>query len=240
MRPTLTIILMALLLQACGPLRQAQKVQSQVPILGSVGLYQTTLFEKGFQKMGEPEFGRPISVAIEPTSFSGNMRSKYDKYREHIGKAPLAKAMDSTQMEDLKYYQLSISDVVSLVGELNKESNSNLKKYLQEDTGLVLLSSMSFVAVAELSMKLDTTEKLYLTTDRTGALVLLIGGANSGYPIKQSALEIFDFETSAFCWQKDKRGKLDIAHILMDGGKCPGTTEANPEKLNKTPDYLKL
>ncbi|MEQ5791613.1 hypothetical protein J4E06_11160 [Muricauda sp. NFXS6] len=241
MRPTLTIILLVLMLQACGPLRQMQKVQSQVPILGSVGHYQTTLFEKGFQKVGEPKFGRPISVSIESIPFSGNIRTKYEKYREHIGKAPLAKTIDSVQLKTLSYYHVEITDVVDLVSELNQEKNSNLKTYLQEDMGVVLLSAMSFVADKALSQKLDAAERLFLTTDMSGALVLRIGGGmHDGFVIKQSTLEVFDFQRANFCWDKDKRGRINIAQIVLDGGTCPGNTKANPEKLNKTPDYLKL
>lgn len=191
--------------------------------------------------MGEPELDRPISVAIEPVPLSGRMKSRYEKYREHAGMQPLAKTMDSTQIDNLSYYKLEISDVVSLVEQLNSDKNSNLKKYLQEDVELVLLSSMSVVADQTLSQKLDTAEKLLLKTGTDGALFLQIaGGIQDGKPIKQSSLEIFDFERSNFCWKLDNRGRVNIAQILMDGITCPGSTKANPEKLNKTPDYLKL
>ena len=92
-----------------------------------------------------------------------------------------------------------------------------------------------------LSQKLDTAERLYLTTDMSGALILQIGdGEHDGFVIKQSTLEVFDFQRANFCWDKDKRGRIRIAQIVMDGNTCPGNTKANPEKLNKTPDYLKL
>ena len=222
-------------------MRQMQKVQSQVPVLGSIGKHRSSLFEKGFQKMGEPELERPISVTIETLPLSGKMKVRYEKYREHLGMQPLAKTMDSTQIENLSYYKLEISDVVRLVEQLNSDKNSSLKKYLQEDVELVLLTSMSVVMDQTLSQKLDTAEKLFLKTGSDGALFLQIaGGTQDGKPIKQSSLEIFDFERANFCWKLDKRGRINIAQILMDGVTCPGSTKANPEKLNRTPDYLKL
>ena len=241
MRPTLTIILLAFMLQACGPMRQMQKVQSQVPVLGSIGKHQSSLFEKGFQKIGEPELDRAISVAIETVPLSGKMKTRYEKYREQLGKQPLVKIMDSTQIENLSYYKLEITDVVRLVEQLNSDKNSYLKNYLQEDVELVLLSSMSIVVDQTLSQKLDKAEKLFLKTGSDGALFLQIsGGAQDGKPIQQSSLEIFDFERGNFCWKLDNRGRINIAQILMDGITCPGSTKANPEKLNRTPDYLKL
>tara|TARA_B100000949_G_C14133787_1_gene387753 strand:+ start:130 stop:798 length:669 start_codon:yes stop_codon:yes gene_type:complete len=222
-------------------MRQMQKVQSQVPVLGSIGKHQSSLFEKGFQKIGEPELDRAISVAIETVPLSGKMKTRYEKYREQLGKQPLVKIMDSTQIENLSYYKLEITDVVRLVEQLNSDKNSYLKNYLQEDVELVLLSSMSIVVDQTLSQKLDKAEKLFLKTGSDGALFLQIsGGAQDGKPIQQSSLEIFDFERGNFCWKLDNRGRINIAQILMDGITCPGSTKANPEKLNRTPDYLKL
>lgn len=230
---------MAVLLYACGSLQKMQKVQSQVPILGSIGKHRSSLFKKSFQKVGEPQLNRPISVEFKSVPFSGKSKSRYEKYLENRGMQPLVSTMDSTQSANLIYYQLRISDFVHLVEEFNQEKNTNLKTYLQEDTELVLLSSISFVANKELSKKLDAAEKLYLATNTTGGLVLTIGEVRDGYTIQQSALEIFDYNTAPFCWNKDKRGQLNIAQILLDDSSCPGNTNVNPKKLDKTPDYLK-
>lgn len=240
MRPTLTITLMVLLLYGCGPMLQMQSSKSQVPIIGSIGKHQSLLFKKNFQKIGEPDLGHPISIAFEAIPFSKGKKTKYVKYREGKGLSLPKVEKDTSKRKEQKYYRLRITDVVQLVEELNRDENSGLKQYLQEDVDLVLLSTISIVPGEELSTKLNQAEKLYLMSDRTGALTLIIGDVHKGFSIKLSSLEIFDFGTASFCWQKDKRGKLNIAHILMDGGTCPGTTTANPQKLNKTPDYLKL
>ncbi|MHA7832355.1 MAG: hypothetical protein ACX93O_14770 [Flagellimonas sp.] len=240
MRPTLTITLMVLLLYGCGPMLQMQSTKSQVPIIGSIGKHRSLLFKKNFQKIGEPDLGQPINIAFEAIPFSRGKKVKYVKYLEGKG-LPVPKVeKDTTKRGGKKYYRLRITDVVQLVEELNGEENSSLKQYLQKDVDLTLLSTISFVTGEELSTILDQAEKLYLMSDRTGALTLIIGDVHKGHPIKLSTLEIFDFGTAGFCWQKDKRGQLNIAHVLMDGGTCPGTTSANPQKLNKTPDYLKL
>jgi len=232
---------MALLLQACGPLRQVQKVESQVPIIGSVGKYQSTLFKKGFQKIGKPRLSQAIAVTFRSMPLLNRTKARYVKYRDAMGLPPLESVMDSSQIAHLKYFQFEISDMVQLVNQLNQENNTDLKTYLQGDTKLVLLSSMSFVATEELALKLEKIEKVYLMSDTTGTLTLYMGGdINDGYAIDPSAMDIFDFQMATFCWKKDKRGHLQIAQILMEGGGCPGNTKADPEKLNKTPDYLKL
>lgn len=237
MRPTLTILLLALILNACGPMRQMQQVTSQMPMIGSVGKHQSQLFKKEFQKVGEPTLVSPIAVSIQSVPFTSRMLGKYAKNREKQGLKPLAVKKDTTKNTMPKYFKMIITDVVGLVEQLNQSDNAPLKKYLKEDTDLVLLSQISFVAEMEVSEIIEASDRFFLTMDREGALSLQF---ESGATLKIAELEVFDFETASFCWIKDTRGQLQIAHILMDGNTCPGDTEANPQKLDKTPDYLKL
>jgi len=240
MRPTLTLVFMALLFIACGPMGKIQKVQSQLPLLGSIGKHQSGLFKKSFQKVGEPHLGRPIAVTFESLAFTKSMASRYAKYLEHLGKNPDTVLKDTAQSGPPRYCQLKITDIVHLVEELNRDQNSPQKKYLQEDTDLRIMTHISFMARKEVAIKLEEAEQLYLKTNYGDVLTLYIGNASRGEAIELSTLEIFDFKTAAFCWQKDKRGQCNIAQILIDGGTCPGATVSDPKKLNKTPNYLKL
>lgn len=237
MRPTLPIILVAILLHACGPMRQMQKVESQIPVLGSIGKQQSKLFKKDFQKVGEPILSAPITVSVQSVPFTANMLGKYNKYREKQGLEPLAVQKDTTKTVMPHYFELTITDVMGLTAQLNHTDNQTVKDYLQEDTNLVLLSQISFRANAEVSERIQSADRFYLGKDTKGTLGLITG---DNFTIKMSELEVFDFETANFCWKKDNRGHLEIAHILMDGNTCPGATEANPKKLDRTPDYLKL
>ena len=240
MRPTLTILLLALVLHACGPMHQMQKLESPLPMIGSVGKQRSRLFKKDFQKVGEPILASAIAVSIRSVPFTSSMLGKYAKYLENQGSQPLVMEKDTTKTNRLRYFELTITDVIGLTEALNSADNEVLLKYLQEDTDLVLLSQISFMADIETARRIESAEHLYLVTGPNGALALQIGDAQTDYPISASVLETFDFETAGFCWKKDKRGKLQIAHILMDGVTCPGDTEGNPKKLDKTPDYLKL
>lgn len=240
MRPTLTMMLVAFLIHACGPMGKIQKVQSRLPLLGSLGKQQSGLFKKNFQKVGEPYLSRTVAVSLESVAFTPDMRARYIKYREYTGKQPPTILTDTTQTRAPRYYQLKITDLVHLVEELNRDENSSQKKYLQDDTDLRIMTHISFMAQAETVHRLEGAEQLYLKTDYNKVLTLYSRDANRGEEVKLSTLEIFDFKTAAFCWQKNKRGQFNIAQILIDGGTCPGALVSNPKKLNKTPDYLKL
>lgn len=240
MRPTLTVVCMALLFNACGTMGKIQKVQSQLPLLGSLGKHESRLFKKNFQKIGEPHLSSPIAVAFESIAFNKSMKFRYSKYREYFGKKTSTILTDTAQTKASRYYQLKITDLVHLVEELNRDENSSQKKYLKEDTDLRIMTHISFMVPEEMAHRLEDAEQLYLKTNHSHVLTLYGRDASRGEVVELSTLEIFDFKTAAFCWQKNKRGQLSIAQILIDGGTCPGATVSNPKTLNKTPDYLKL
>lgn len=234
------MMLLVLVLNACGPVRQMQKVESPLPMIGSVGKQRSKLFKKDFQKVGEPILASAIAVSARSVPFTSSMLGKYIKYCENQGLQPLVIEKDTAKTSKQRYFELTVTDVIGLAEALNSADNKVLLKYLQEDTDLVLLSQISFMTDIQTAQRIESADHLFLVTDLNGVLVLQVGDAQKGHGVKMSILEAFDFETAGFCWKKNKRGKLQIAHILMDGVTCPGDTEANPKKLDKTPDYLKL
>ncbi len=231
-------MLMALVLNACGPLRKMQKVESHVPCIGSIGKHQSKLFKKDFQKVGEPILKDPIAVSIRSLAFTPAMQTRYIKYSQAMGTAPSMDFTDSTEVQH-RFYQIRIIDAVNLSAQLNNTSNHTLKAYVEQDQDLEVLTQVSFITDPQTEQWIHTSEHFFLTTDG-GSLALEFHKGNKASQIQVSSLEIFDFETSNFCWKRDRRGKLQIANILMDGSACPGDTEKNPGKLDVTNAYLKL
>ena len=231
-------MLMALVLHACSPLHRMQKVESQIPGIGSIGAYRSGLFKKDFQKVGEPVLHTPISVSTQSMGFTSSIKAKYVKYLEAQAQEPMVEFQDSTAVQP-RFYQMQITDVVGLSAQLNNEANTTVRQYIQDDQGLQLLTSVSFMVDKQTEGKLQATDKYYIQSEN-GALVLKIGSGSGMEEIKMTSLQIFDFETSGFCWKRNKRGQLQIAHILLDGKSCPGETESNPNKLDPILDYSKL
>ncbi len=231
-------MLMALVLHACSPLHRMQKAESQIPSIGSIGAYRSGLFKKDFQKVGEPELVTPISVSIQSIGFSPSTKAKYAKYLEAQAQEPMVESQDSTAVQP-RYYQMQITDIVGLSTQLNNEVNATVRRYIQDDQGLQLLSMISFMSDKQTEDKLQATDQYYIQSEN-GALVLKIGSGSGAEGIKMTSLQIFDFETSGFCWKRNKRGHVEIANILIDGKSCPGETESNPNKLDPILDYSKL
>lgn len=230
---------MALLFVACGPLQQLQQPEKGIPSLGSIGKHSAGLFKKDIQKIGEPVLETAVAVTVQSVPFSKKMWNHYVKYRESQGLEPLSTEQDTANIKQQYYFEAKISDVVGLTAQLNQSNNADLVEYLQEDTDLVLLSQISFVTDEGTAEKLSSGKPMYLAENAHGTLVFLLGNGPQAQALDMVILQVFDFEASGFCWKKDQRGRSRIAHILMDGGTCPGETEKDPRKLDKTPDYLK-
>lgn len=239
MKPTIYVLLLALLINACGPIRNLQKVETRIPCLGSIGKSNSTLFTKDFEKAGEPALNSPLEVSLNVFDFSNATLAKYRKYQEIQGDKNSLTHADSTQMELPKYYQLRISDLVGLSAQLNAARNQTLKAYLQDDVDLGILTGISFVAQGEIDNELRNAEHFFLKEHR-GAIILEAHKGQHFVEIKMASLEVFDFETSHLCWKLDKRNKLEIAAVLAQGTRCPGETEKDPNKLDTTKSYLKL
>ncbi len=230
---------MVLLFTACGPLRQFQQPEQGIPSLGSIGKHNAGLFKKDVQKIGAPVLGTPVEVAVRFVPFSKKKWNHYAKYRENQGLEPMPAEKDTTNTKEQYYFEAKISDVVGLTAQLNQSNNKDLLEYLSEDTDLALISQISFMTDEGTAEKLSSGKPLYLAENAHGTLELLLGNGPKAQTLDLTTLQVFDFETAGFCWKKDQRGRSRIAHILMDGGTCPGETEKDPRKLDKTPDYLK-
>ena len=239
MRPTITVLLLAILLNACGSIRNLQNVETQIPCLGSIGKSTNTFLTKDFLKAGEPTLSSPLQVSLNVFDFSPASLKKYHKFKELQGKELKDSYADSTQVAATNYYKLRVSDLVGLKAQLNAAENQNLKEYLQDDPDLGVLSGISFVVDENMVPELQRADHFYLKEYR-GALMLEAHNGNQISSLKMADFEVFDFETSQLCWKHNKRSKLEIAAIINSGERCPGETEKDPSKLDSTKKYLKL
>ncbi len=231
-------MLLVLGLHSCGPLGNMQKVESNIPCIGAIGKYRSKLFTKDFQKMGEPSLEQPIAVSLQSVAFTPALWSRYNKHEEKQGNKPKTAYGDSTEVQ-ARFFTAQISDAMGLTAQLNSSTNQIVQDYLKEDKDLVLLTGISFVTDEETKHIIHASEHYYLR-EVNGALTLELHSGLIKSQIKMSSLQIFDFEVSGLCWKLDQSGNPEIAAILLDGNSCPGQTESDPNKLNRTKTYLKL
>lgn len=238
MRPTITMLLMALLLNACASIPNLQKVESKIPCVGAIGKEKSSLFKKEFQKIGEPALSSPISVSVKSIPFDKNSFGLYENYRKQLGKKPTVTYLDSVNAKP-RFYQLKITDFISLKTQLISENNKGLVAYLTNDKSQRILTEVKFVANSREAQLINEADHLFIT-EKQGMLTIETHNQYGNSNIKMAELQVFNFETSGFCWKNNVYGKPEIALITSNGDSCPNSTERNPQKINDTKAYLKF
>ncbi|MEM8927863.1 MAG: hypothetical protein AAGC45_06650 [Bacteroidota bacterium] len=227
-----------LLFTACTTLKDLQTVETVIPCVGSVGQTKGRVFSKEFQKIGEPRISQPIAVSLQSKAFSKTSYKAYQKYRGHLGKQVSIAYNDSLAVPP-RFYELRITDLVGIKNVLNQESNNGLLHYLEDDRSLAMLTGISFVVINRQQQMLEEAQHLSLV-QKDGHLVLQVENGMLNMEIDMKSLEVFDFETSGFCWQANKRNQPEIAVLTRNREGCPRGTEKTAAKLDETRQYLKL
>ncbi|MEO0573310.1 MAG: hypothetical protein AAF039_16505 [Bacteroidota bacterium] len=232
------LLLSVLLLAACTPLKNLQTVATRIPCIGSVGAIKNGVFSKEFQKVGEPQISESIAVALQSHAFTNVTYRAYQKYRENLGKPPSVAYHDSLEVAP-RFFQLEVADRVRLKSLLNAKSNTSLLHYLEEDSNIQMLTGISFVTMGPQHQSLEEAQHISLT-QKEGHLILQVENSIGNLEIDMKSLEVFDFETSGFCWQTNQRNQPAIAVLIGTGESCPRGTEKSANKLDETRQYLKL
>lgn len=238
MRNSYSIVLCLLLLSACNPLKSLQTVDTVIPCIGSVGEVKGGVFSKEFQKVGEPHILESISVSLQSRAFANSTYKAYQKYRQSLGKQVSVTYHDTLEVAP-RFFQLKVTDLVRLKSILNDESNTGLLNYLEDDPSLKMLTGISFVAVMAQQQMLEEAQHVSLV-QQDGHLALKVHNNMGTIDINMKSLQVFDFETSGFCWQTNKRNRPEIVVLTVDGVSCPRGTEKSADKLDETRQYLKL
>lgn len=231
-------LLCVLLLSACTTIKSLQTVDTVIPCIGSVGTTKGGVFSKEFKKVGEPKIFGPIEVSLQSTAFTKSTYQSYQKYRENLGKQVSTAFTDSSAMAT-RFYELHIVDLVGVKQLLNHEKNADLRSYLEDDRSLSMLTGIAFVADPAQKQLLESAQHVSLIRE-DGHLTLQVQQGMGHTEVRMKSLEVFDFETSGFCWQENKRNRPEIAVLTRNGEGCPRGTEKSADKLDETRQYLKL
>ncbi|MEM8507829.1 MAG: hypothetical protein AAF717_08365 [Bacteroidota bacterium] len=223
---------------ACATFTGGKKVTTTIPCIGAIGTTHASFFSKAFVKVGAPELSAPIAVQIQSIAFDRSTFTAYKKFRTAQGKEVTLEYVDTLDTKP-RFFQLALSNVVQFTEQLNTERNRSLRTYIMQDRQHLLLSGVSFVTDEATALQLQKSVHFYLTSN---AGELQLQGKTGKYKttIPMAALQVFDFNTSGFCWQNNRYGKPEIALIVPKGAGCPPDLEKDASKIDDTKVYLKL
>ena len=220
MRSKHYLMLWALLIISCGPIKELGGTQNNTPSLGTIGKEHKSILNKNFEQIGSPKIEEGITISVLEIPFTKSEFKTYVQYKKGRGEESNLVFIDSIASKP-EYLKLNISDKINLLTQLNNESNSNVRSYLANDEEYAIVTEISLLANENLTDRLKKAEHVFLVEDNNGLLILEILESNQRTLVKWSDLEIFDYGLSGF-------------------SSCPKGTEKKPSKLNDIKPYLKL
>jgi len=238
MKPTYYLMLLALLITSCAPIKKLGSPQNFIPSIGTIGKEQKSLLNRNFEQIGKPNIKEGIGLSVREKQFTKSKFKSYFNYKVGKGEKLKIAYSDSLKMKP-KYMHLEISNKIALQSQLNEAHNDEVRSYLAHDEKIQIVSEISFISNSVIREKILKADALFLSESANGTLVMKILKANNSTLVNFANLEVFDYRLSGFCWKKNGYGKTRI-ETLNGNGNCPEGMEKNPKKLEDTKSYIKL
>lgn len=230
-------IAILLIFSSCSSISITPETKYAYPNLATVGQQDKSLLSRQFISSGAPEITSSIAVSFNSYPFTKSRFADYEKAMRAQGKTPKVVYVDTMENKP-QYAVFRIKDFVGLQVLINQEENEGLRTYLATDQNQELVYEIHALLPGNiLEGDLEGIQFELLQVEGKRTLRAIHGKNTSEVPME--SLQIFDFESTNFCWTKDARGQLQVAAINIDGGRCPGNATNNPQELLKPSNYLK-
>lgn len=239
MRTISFLLLSAVLLLSCTPLKQMGNSEQHMPFLGDIGNHSKSLLHSEFQKAGSPVLKEPIALSVMEVPFNKAKFKTYAKVKSDLGQKPSFAYIDSLPNKP-KYLCLEIADKIGMRETLNDSGNKAVLSYLENEEDYVMISKIALVVDEMQRMQLTSAEALFLVNDANGQITVEAVKGNSKTYCSFTSTEIFDFKVSGFCWGETPYGQKRIETLTSNGESCPRGTERKAYKLDETKDFSKL
>ncbi len=238
MKPTYYVLLLAVVLYGCMPLKSVQNYQSTIPSLGVIGKRNGSFITKGFQQVGFPKLTTPIALTATELPFSKNSFKEYQQLKTQRGEQVEVNYDDSLKVKP-KYLRLQVLDKIALTAQLNQGVNTEVRSYLEKDAQCKIVSEIAVYTHPMLVDQLLHAKSIFLNTGITGELEIQFVNKKKKERFALSKRDIFSYGLMSFCWGEDVYGNAKV-NTLSTNGNCPEGTEKSAHKLADTKSYLKL
>lgn len=211
------------------PIQSVQKDASTSIELGAIGIMSSRLVQNQFQINAIPSLEQKIRVKSIAKFFDKTTISYYNKNQPDTTKT--ITYIDSLTIQP-KYLQLEIIDKVTLLEELNAKSNKTVVAYLKTAENTLFISSVSIKFPEMIQNNIQNAEEIFLMNSDNKKYVLALFNKNKlSEIIEFSTGDIFEYETSNFCWGVNDKHNIVITDIT--DGKCGKNTYKTYHKAHK-------
>lgn len=218
--------LFILILASCKSFRQDFNKFSSIE-LGVIG-EKSGAFGNHFNTKAIPELQQEVRLSVQ--SFKVK-----DKYPSLLDSTQVSRKRDS--IDPPHYFKIAIANMSSLIDQLNADVNQDLHTYIQQNSGLKVVTDIAIYFPKELEEQLLHAQAIYLRQTGNALYKLkIISNNNSSQLLGFDLGKILSFKTSKFCWQRNHQGTLKIVEITTGG--CPGNSKPKASSVEKKKDIF--
>lgn len=206
--------------------------------IGVIGIQQDKLRISDFQTTTLPVYKKEILTGVTLTDFN---QSTYKAYLK-VSKNNTQKItyVDSVDLKP-QFIKLEIVDQISVIEELNKEANSQVLKYIENQKSAQIVTAVSLALPKSVVKEIAEAEAVFLVNNKYKQYELSLVRDNKSYKtINFAAATIFGYQLSNFCWGKNDKRRITLFDIVTEASACPDKTNKNANKIKEKVNYLKL
>jgi len=219
-------------------INKVDKVQKVV--LGSIGNSTDILFKNHFKITALANYKGQIRVSVTPVVFSKSSYKLFLKSKKHQMVNVSPKVNDSLKPPP-KFVNIQITDLVSLIDELNRNYNKTVKNYLGLHPKSSLVTSISLALPQVDIAKIAEAEAVFLVQNKLKVYELkLHKDKEAVQTIRFNQGIVFAYKSSRSCWQEDESHQLTIVDLVEESYGCPPKTYKYADRAIKEIDYFKF
>tara|TARA_R110002020_G_scaffold242950_2_gene456423 strand:+ start:689 stop:1384 length:696 start_codon:yes stop_codon:yes gene_type:complete len=207
--------------------------------LGMVGFASDGIIGNNFKTIGTPLLTSKIRLKPEIRYINKKEFFRYQRFANQRDLTYKLRYIDSIS-EKPEYVHLAISDRVGIIKSLNKAINVDIYQSIRTDDNLKIITTIDCVFSADYINLIRGAEAVYLYKDPNNIPIIQIAkeGKELNIPFKECV--VLSYQTSSFCWGKDKRREIKLMGLRKNKGPCAGHLERTADKLIRDLNYFKL
>jgi hypothetical protein len=212
---------------------QSYKTSNSKIELGALGDAKSIAdLKNNFTITAYPIIEEKIKLEVSIVPFTKKANKIYQSKEKFNQKQINVNYVDSLPVKP-EMVSIKISDIVSLVDDLNSSSNTKELNFIKNNERTTLVTSVLVVLNNTEIEKLRNADTYYLVqSDIAKHIIVLYKQGKKVDTIDLSSATIIGYTVGKFCWFENDRGKWQIGDIVQKGNSCRGNTyrKVKPKK----------
>lgn len=236
--------MVCLLLAACQsiPVNGTQyKQTNHTQILGAMSSTKgNTITQNVTVGQGNLVLDKPLPVSAAKTFFTAKSFKAFKKTNTYQPANIQVMYSDSLKVKPA-FVTLTLSNQAMIAQTINNDTNRKLQQYLQVNTQVGLVYSVSMLLPDNVQEAVLKADYLQLVQNKFAYYSLQLVTNNAvTQTIDFNEGVVFGYKYLYPCWQENTRHNMEVAGFTENTGGCPGGTYKKAEKARKKINIYKL